>query len=309
MSEASADRPLLELLRALDARGYDFVTPLNPTIRANRRRRQESAERDLRDVLGWSLAFRPGQLDGEIEALMLEAGVLEERREGYCPTVRVSRVRGVLFLHSAFPANGEDAVFLGPDSYRFAEFLHAELGGGGAVRSAWDIGAGAGVGGVIAARLAKPVQLYLSDVNSTALQLARVNAAHAGLSPRMILGPGLHQCDAPLDLVVANPPFIAAGPRTYSDGGNLLGAQLSLDWAIEAMERLAPGGRLLLYTGSAIVEGKDQFREVLHAQAAERGCALSYRELDPDIFSSELKRPEYAGAERIAAVGAVITRP
>jgi hypothetical protein len=39
------------------------------------------------------------------------------------------------------------------------------------------------------------------------------------------------------------------------------------------------------------------------------GCLLRYRELDPDIFSGELRRAAYADVERIAAVGAVITRP
>jgi hypothetical protein len=33
------------------------------------------------------------------------------------------------------------------------------------------------------------------------------------------------------------------------------GAQLSRDWTIAAARKLAPGGRILLYTGSAITDG------------------------------------------------------
>ena len=85
-----------------------------------------------------------------------------------------------------------------------------------------------------------------------------------------------------------------------------LGSRLSLDWAMEGAQRLAPGGRMLLYTGSAIVGGHDALREALERDLPRIGCTLRYREIDPDIFGEELERPAYAQVERIAAVGAVI---
>ncbi len=48
-------------------------------------------------------------------------------------------------LHSAFPTNQSDAVFFGPDTYRFAA-VDTYLAGGRTVRRAVDIGCGAGPG-------------------------------------------------------------------------------------------------------------------------------------------------------------------
>jgi hypothetical protein len=66
---------------------------------------------------------------------------------------------------------------------------------------------------------------------------------------------------------------------------------------------------MLLYTGSAIVAGKDAFAEKLLAAAAEAGWIVDYEELDPDIFSGQLRHDDYADVERIAAVAAVIRKP
>lgn len=75
-----------------------------------------------------------------------------------------------------------------------------------------------------------------------------------------------------------------------------------------AAGRLAPGGRVILYTGSAIVRGEDRLRDALEALAGERGLKLRYREIDPDIFGEELEQPAYAGVDRIALIAAVLTR-
>ena len=154
--------------------------------------------------------------------------------------------------------------------------------------------------------MAGAAHICLSDINPKALQLAKINAAHAGLEATLNLGSGLEGCGSDLELVVTNPPFIADGGKTYSDGGAMYGLQLTLEWAINALDRLAPQGRLLIYTGSAILDGKDPFREELACAAKARGMSLRYRELDPDIFSRQLSRRAYAGVERIAAVGAVV---
>jgi hypothetical protein len=75
----------------------------------------------------------------------------------------------------------------------------------------------------------------------------------------------------------------------------------------QALERLSPGGRFVLYTGSAILDGGvDALRVALEGLVADGRWRLTYEELDPDIFSGELRREAYADVERIAAVGAVI---
>jgi methylase of polypeptide subunit release factors len=106
----------------------------------------------------------------------------------------------------------------------------------GPIATILDVGAGAGVGGLVAERHAPGAKVYLSDINPAALELARANAAHAGISAEIVLAPGLDGAPADLDLIVANPPYVAGeSGRAYKDGGDLHGARLSLDWAIAGM--------------------------------------------------------------------------
>ncbi len=148
----------------------------------------------------------------------------------------------------------------------------------------------------------------LTDVNQHALTFARANAAKAGIEVECVLTPDLDGVDGPFDLVLANPPFIGAGGPTYQNGGGDFGAEVSLRWAAAAAEKLAPGGRLLLYTGSAIVGGEDRLRSSLERRFGQPPFELAYREIDPDIFGETLSTPAYRGVDRIAAVGAVLTR-
>lgn len=301
------DAALLALLEALQARGYAFVAPTPETHRIVWRR--PAPRRGLREVFGWSLAFGPNDLDPEIVRLMSAGGVLARRGRRFVSRVRASTVHGRLFLHSAFPPKAKDAVFLGPDTYRFADFIRRELVGASGVRSLVDIGAGAGVGAVVAAGCCPGAQVIGTDINNRAVHLARINAAHAGVRLDCVETSGLDAVGGPLDLVVSNPPYIGdSSGQTYSDGGGMLGAQLSFDWAAAAAERLSPGGRLLLYTGSAIVDGEDRFRSALAEMLDAAGCDLRYAELDPDVFGAQLKHPAYRAVERIAAVGAVAVR-
>jgi methylase of polypeptide subunit release factors len=299
------------LLRALDEAGYHFVTITPESHRRILDRREGERARDLRDIFGWSMAFGRDTLDPPLLRLLEDAGLLTREGEHLRSKVRVSSLSGRLFLHSAFPTQDEDAVFFGPDTYRFARFLEAELGDGGAVGTLVDFGAGCGAGGIVAAGLAEPEHLILLDVNPAALAMAETNAAAAGTSAETICSDNLNPVQGEIDLIIANPPFIMdSGGRGYRDGGEMLGAALSLCWAQEGMRRLSPGGRMLLYTGSAIVGGEDRLLAALAEAADEAGCTLRYEELDPDIFGEELEKPAYAEAaiERIAAVGAVISK-
>ena len=74
------------------------------------------------------------------------------------------------------------------------------------------------------------------------------------------------------------------------------------------LPRLARGGRLILYSGSAIICGQDAMKAHLNALANNHGCTLRYRELDPDVFGEELERPAYAEVDRIALIAAVFER-
>jgi methylase of polypeptide subunit release factors len=149
-------------------------------------------------------------------------------------------------------------------------------------------------------------RLTLCDINPLALRLARINARHAGLEVETVEG-GIENVRGGFDAAIANPPFmIDEEARPYRDGGDMHGGRISLDWSLEALRRLDPGGRLLLYTGSAIVDGRDELREALEREVAALGGSLRYRELDSDIYGEELEKPAYRDVERIAAVGAVV---
>jgi len=306
---ARVDESALALLGALGERGYAFVPVTPETHRRVGARPEMARARDLRGVFGWSLPFDEALLSGNLFALLQDAGLLEGGPGGWRSKVRVSTVAGGLFLHSAFPTDAPDSVFLGPDSLRFAEFLRVELAGGPAIGRLIDIGAGAGVGGIVAAGLASIGRIELVDVNEAALRLARINAAHAGIDVGTYVSDGTGSVPPGFDLAIANPPFIIdEGGPAYRAGGGMHGAALSLDWAMGAATGLAPGGRMLLYTGSAIVAGRDHLRETLEARLPALDCTLSYREIDPDIYGEELENPAYREVERIAAVGAVIRK-
>ena len=300
MSET--DTPLTDLLAALRAEHYHFITP-TPTTHVRVLARREAA-RNLRDVFGWSLPFQANLLPAPILAAMRAGNVLEETGPVLKSRVRVSCLDDMLLLHSAYPTTQREAVFFGPDSYRFAAFLQAEAARLGAPQHVVDIGAGAGVGGLVAGRLFRPARITLTDINPLALRYARINAACAGRAVETRLTDGLAGIDEPVDLIIANPPYIIdAARRAYRDGGGMHGAEISLAWAQAAAAKLTRGGALLLYTGSAIIGGEDRFKVALHETLS--GFDIAYRELDPDVFGEELEREDYADVERIAVVGVV----
>lgn len=310
-SDASAGRDAarLALLEALSRRGYRFTAPAPSTHRRVLLRRLSSQAQTLEDVLGWNMPFAAGGPLADLVPLLDRAGLLARRGRRLVSTLRVASVGPLLFYHSAFPARARDSVFLGPDSYRFVDLIRAHAPPLGAGALIADIGAGAGVGGVFAGRLWPGARVVLSDVNPRALDLARLNAAFAGVAVETRQGAGLPQTPGLFDLVVANPPYLGGSPgKTYSDGGGALGAAVSLDWTRQTLPRLAPGGRFILYTGSAIVAGRDALADGLADLAARTDCTLTYAELDPDVFPSTLIHRAYWRVERIAAVGAVFTR-
>lgn len=306
---AIEEAPAFGLLEALEAQGYSFVTVTPETHKRVVARPEMARARDLRGIFGWSLPFEEALLARELFALLRDGGLIEPCGEGWKSRVRASTVAGRLFLHSAFPTVEDDSVFLGPDTMRFADFLRAELRGVGAAGRLVDIGAGAGVGGIVAAGCLPGTAIELVDLNASALGLARVNAAHANVPVTTYLSDGVGAVAPGFDLAIANPPFVIDedGPA-YRAGGGDFGAGLSLDWTLAAAEKLAPGGRMLLYTGSAIVAGRDGLRETLDERLPALGCSLAYREIDPDIFGEELEKPAYREVERIAAVGAVVVK-
>jgi methylase of polypeptide subunit release factors len=295
---------LVALGEALRDEGYAFVTPTPETHRRVNARAATDAARGLRDVFGWSRRFDPAILPPRISELALRAKVLVDDGTLKRSTVRFSTLGAHLFVHSAYPTIGADAVFFGPDTYRYCRFLRANLKGG--ARRVVDIGCGSGAGGIAIADLAE--RIVLGDINASALGMASVNARLAGVAARteVVESDVLRGVKGPIDVAIANPPYLVdPNHRAYRDGGGRFGEALAVRMAGEAAERLAPGGRLLLYTGAAVVDGVDTFLEAVRP-ICDKAKSWTYEELDPDVFGEEIElNDRYAEADRIAAVGLV----
>jgi methylase of polypeptide subunit release factors len=173
-----------------------------------------------------------------------------------------------------------------------------------------DVGAGSGAGGLHAALRAAEFRpsVTLSDINRRALRFCGINAALNAVPRVTIVESDLFEhIPGPFDLIIANPPYLVDPlGRTYRHGGGAFGFDLSLRVVTQGLPRLAPGGRLLLYTGSAIVNGLDLFQAALVSRLEGHDVSLSYEEIDPDVFGEELERPPYDRADRLAVVGVTI---
>ncbi len=313
---------LASLIGQLAAGNYSFTTP-TPLTHQRVLARSRTAARTLRDIFGWNLPFTAADIRPELLGSMKSAGVLREDRGVFSSTVRVSSLEQDLFLHSAFPTTQDNAVFFGPDTYRFARFVRQEL-------QAWvrgisargrpkkpvrilDVGCGSGVGGIVAARCLEaasiPFTVTMNDINPLALQYTAANAAFAGVAVELALGDALSSVAGDFDLVLSNPPYLDdPAARAYRHGGARLGRALGVRIATEALARLALQGQLLLYTGVAIVDGADPFIAELQPHLDPARFESRYSEIDPDVFGEELERPVYTHADRIAAVGLAARR-
>ena len=303
---------LLHLGRALHERGYRFTTG-TPLTHSQVNARKENAEaHDLVGVFGWSRPFKADLLDADLIELMRVADVLIEEGAQWRSAVRWSSIGEQLFVHSRYPTEQADAVFFGPDTYRFVRAIDAFLSASSTppIQRAVDIGCGAGPGALRIALARPAAQVLALDINPRALDFTRVNAALAGADNLQAQHSDLlNEVDGALDLIVANPPYMLDSEyRVYRDGGGELGAGLSVAIVEAALSRLAPGGSLLLYTGVAMTAAGDPF--LAHVRRALSGHSLAWRyeEIDPDVFGEELLKPGYEQVERIAAVVLTVTR-
>lgn len=315
----------VELLNTLAQQDYRFIT-VTPLTHQRFLARNTAVGKNVQDILGWNLPFELETLAPPLRRIMLEAGlVTRHQHDSLLATsnllrsrVRVSSLADDLLLHSAFPTSSGDAVFFGPDTYRFSRFIRqalheakSDLAGVGRPLRVLDIGCGSGAGGLTVARSlgGRALDLTLNDINPVALDYARVNMQAAAINAHFLLGDVFTTPHGEFDLIISNPPYMkdSAG-RAYRNGGERLGLDFSERLVQHSIRHLAPGGRLLLYTGVAMTAHSDPFLENLIPLFKEMGCHWSYEEIDPDVFGEELEQPAYAAAHRIAAVGLVVTR-
>lgn len=311
-TETAQDRALLHLAQALRERGYHFITPTPLTHERVNSRIENALAKDLTGVFGWSRPFQHELLPPALFSLMDQAGALAPCDTRWRSRVRLSTLDGQLFVHSAYPTDEPDAVFFGPDTYRFANAIQAHLNNHkGHIGRVVDIGCGSGAGGILTALARPQAEVLAVDINPAALRLTRINAALAGADNLTARHSDLlNDVEGEFDLILANPPYLVdPRERAYRHGGGPLGAGLSLAIFDSALERLAPCGTLLLYTGVAMVGNGDPFLKEVTQRLESRGLQWTYREVDPDVFGEELLEGAYTECDRIAAVVLEVARP
>ena len=317
-----AEELTIELGRALLKEGYQFTTVTPETHRRILAREPDKNANSLRVLFGWNRPLPVVNLPPAILQLAERAQLIERQGNQVTSKVRFSTLNQNIFMHSAFPTDQEDAVFFGPDSYRFVRFLMDKIK---SAKQIIDIGCGSGVGGLALARHLKEhhekdhtknftmelENLFLSDISVRALEFARINSKIANAKMATEKPPQFLQSDlfknipTGIDVVIANPPFIMdRQERFYRHGGQAHGSELSVRIVAEALNYLQPGGQLVLYTGTAVVNGRDIFRQSITPFIKD--LDFSYEEIDPDIFGEELTENNYCDVERIAAVGLVV---
>lgn len=335
---------LLALIKSLKTHHYEFktISPLShlrvntrqdhPRARPDDKAKPESRLQNLRDIFGWSRRFKPEDIAADIYQIMQHANVVKSVKDDFYSSVRVSsycyypnatslaqgintghQEQALLFVHSAYPTTANDSVFFGPDTYRYLNLIDRVIRQRDAsiTKRMVDIGCGAGPGAILMALQFPAAEVFATDINQAALELAEVNAHAAGaLNVKTCISDILTGVDGQFDVITANPPFLVdKDKRAYRHGGGDLGAELSFRMLQAAIPRLNPGGQFILYTGVAISDGVDVFKRdvtaYLHAQASN--LSWQYQELDPDIFGEELFNDVYAGADRIAAISLIVT--
>ena len=301
---------LVTLGRFLKKEGYRFVV-VTPTTHQRVLNRPE-AQPTLRSIFGWNRAFHRNAISPRLFELLSEAGVLSLNGDRYRSTIRFATINDMLFAHSAFPTVETDAVFFGPDTYRFVRFVRSALVEM-PIRTGItliDVGTGSGAGGLCAARGLDAATIRLADVNPRALEISAVNAAINDLeSAEIMFSDILSGIEGEPDLIIANPPYLLDEERrVYRHGGGDLGTLVAQRIASEGLARLTPGGRLVLYTGTPIVGGIDALFDLIEPLLKLHCSQFVYEEIDPDVFGEELEKKAYASVDRIAAVGLVAVK-
>lgn len=148
-----------------------------------------------------------------------------------------------------------------------------------------DLGTGSGAIALAMKHRRPDARLVASDASGPALAVARANGRHLGLAVEWRQGPWWQACQAGerFDIVLSNPPYVAAGDPhlaalrheplgALTPGGDGLGALRDIVQGAEA--HLRPGGWLLLE------HGHDQGEAV---QAMLRATGFGHVATRPDL--------------------------
>ena len=174
------------LLAYLKKHDYCYTT-ISPASHEKVNNRPENAlAKNLTDIFGWNRTFNADAVDATLFNLMQSANILTKVDNGWKSLLRVSSIiicnKIQLFIHSAYPTTSNEAVFFGPDTYRFANAIHYFLSATKQpIYRAVDIGTGSGVGAVLLAQALPQAEIIAADINNFALNLTRINGDAADI--------------------------------------------------------------------------------------------------------------------------------
>lgn len=309
-SELIRQESLLYLLHFLKERHYRFtaITPQTHQRVFIRKMNLSSEPRSLKDIFGWNLPFHPEDLDPLLFNTLKKALLIRNVGNQWLSNIRVAALEDELFIHSAFPTLEQDAVFLGPDTYRFYYHLKRYL-----LNQSQPFGrtlelccGTSAVAIVIAKTFTGLTEILTADINPKALFYSQVNKKFIGINHIFPIHSNLFSnLQGDFDLIFANPPYLMdIHERQYRHGGNCLdGTDLSFKILQEGIKRLTPQGKLFLYTGIAISQQGNKFLEAFENWIQHYpDFNYNYEEIDPDVFGEELDQSAYQHIERIAVV-------
>ncbi|KAF9700617.1 hypothetical protein EKO04_001778 [Ascochyta lentis] len=329
------------LIKHLAGAEYAFVCPSPETAgRVVQKRNSDPLRKNARnpqDFFGWSLPcsreILKSIIPDDIFESLHKASIITGggSKDEYRSTIRVSNfylpnipklhssTTPLYYIHSSFPASS-DAVFFGPDTYLFTQFLKTvQHRLPKEPRSAIDVCCGSGAGAIHAARTYPQAKVLGLDLNPQALRLGGVNAQLSDAKidfyeSNLYAAVSEEDKKSGIDLIVSNPPYIASSANgkdlpMYADGGAEFGLDISLKIVEEGMKILSEKGVIVVYTGVAIPTaepGHDAFLEKL--QAVKGAKLAEYTILHPDMWPEEIGHGAYADVGRIQVVGAVLRK-
>ncbi len=214
---------LIALGKDLRARGYRFVAVTPATHR--RVFGRPPGPPGLQSMFGWNRPFRRRRCRPDLVELLAAAGALQEteaaligRACGSPPSASCySRIR-------AFRTTEPDAVFFGPDTYRFVRLLRSSLAGMPAAKPCRlvDIGCGSGAGGLFAAQTAERHRSRARghQPHGVGVQCGQRRRSTVVPGARPVFSDVLDGVEGDADLIISNPPYLVDDDRRlYRHGG------------------------------------------------------------------------------------------
>jgi release factor glutamine methyltransferase len=137
-----------------------------------------------------------------------------------------------------------DVLIPRPETERLVELAVEKLPKGGSVI---DLGTGSGAVAVTLAHERRDAKISATDISEAALGVARRNASQHSVAVRFIHSDWYAKVDGQFDLIISNPPYIAAGDPHLAQG----------DLRFEPRSALTDDANGMMHIG-AIIDGAPQ---------------------------------------------------